>query len=110
LERARINVGRDPFEGSFVPRVCRQCSHARCMAACPNGAMVTRGEDGVVVVDRERCVGCGKCAKACPFDAVKIDKAKKTAIKCDLCGGRPKCVQWCPTSALGIAEYGEGKL
>ena len=108
LEKARLRVDREPFEGSFQPRVCHQCSHPYCMMACPVGAISISDPDGVVIVNEETCTGCGSCEEACPFGMIVVDTAKGIAVKCDLCGGDPQCVRWCPVSALGIGKFGEG--
>ena len=63
-------------------RVCRHCEEPECVEACPEEAIYKR-EDGIVLIDRERCTGCGLCIEACPYDAIWIDEEK--AIKCDMC-------------------------
>ena len=71
---------------------CRQCIDPECVKACPKNAFyeITAG---VWAVDREKCDGCGLCATACPYNAIYIDGY---ARKCDLCGGKPRCVERCP--------------
>jgi len=72
---------------------------------CPTGAISRRQEDGVVLIDRNLCVGCHSCELACPFGAPKFAEDGKMA-KCDLCHIRrekemqPACVRVCPTQAL----------
>ena len=108
LEKARLRVDRDPFGGLFQPRVCHQCSHPFCMVACPVNAISIRNTDGAVIVDEETCTACGSCVEACPFGMIAVDDTRGAAIKCDLCGGSPQCVQCCPVSALGVGKFGEG--
>ena len=79
---------------------CRHCAEAACMAACPVGAL-SRDGHGFVVTNREACVGCGACARACPFQIPRKDAAGKM-VKCDGCGGEPACVAICPTRALTL--------
>jgi Fe-S-cluster-containing hydrogenase component 2 len=43
---------------------------------------------------------CLKCVEACPLDAIFIDKSGNRVLKCDVCNGEPRCVEWCPTNAL----------
>ena len=48
------------------PKSCLHCDEAACVTVCPTGASYKRGEDGIVLVDEELCIGCGLCAWACP--------------------------------------------
>jgi len=66
-----------------------------------------RNKAGAVVVDEEKCTGCGLCVMACPYGAVRLDPVTGKAIKCDLCGGEPVCVKHCPFGALAFVELGE---
>jgi len=63
-------------------------------------ALTRHPETTAVVVDKEQCIGCGLCVEACPFGYMQLDKSIKQAIKCDLCGGNPVCVQMCMANAL----------
>ncbi|MEG0461886.1 4Fe-4S dicluster domain-containing protein [Gordonibacter sp.] len=90
---------------AFRAELCNHCATPLCFANCPTGAIAKREEDGAVVVDDEVCIGCGTCAKACPYEIPQIDEAAKKASKCDLCyrkvavGGTPWCVESCPGEA-----------
>ncbi len=94
---------------SFVVKSCQQCEDPKCLEACTDGAL-TVNEYGVVVVDEEKCTGCKKCVKACPYDAIKYDKVKKSVVKCDLCyertkrGLQPACVQACPAKVVYVGK------
>lgn len=87
---------------------CFHCAEPPCIPACPEGLLVKRSRDGIVVIsDAERCTGCQLCAEACPYNAPKpVVGSKKNIIKCNLCLGRlsqgkaPACVSACPTWAL----------
>ena len=83
-----------------MPVVCSQCHDAKCMAACPVGALYR--QDGVVHLNDEECIGCKACVRACPFGAMYIHSDLKVPLKCDLCAdnGEPQCVKMCPTGAL----------
>ena len=109
LERSRIHLRSNSFKGSFIPMICRQCADAPCREACPESAIEIGTASGTVSIREERCTGCRACQKACPFSAMRFDPSKKKAFKCDLCHGTPACVDWCPTNALGIIEFG-GKV
>lgn len=102
---SRIRVKRNPLDGpDFTPQQCHQCVEPECMASCPVGAIRIDGDSGTyaVIVDIEACIGCRSCVDACPYDPPRImfDEARGVAYKCDLCSGRPACVESCPTSAI----------
>ena len=105
-EMARIYINRDPFEGRFVPNVCHQCSTPFCLNACPTDAIGISQKNGIVVIDKEKCVGCKSCQKACPYGMIIFEEEQKKSVKCDLCGGDPQCVKLCPAHALAIAYFG----
>ena len=84
---------------------CRLCSDAPCVQACPRDAL-TRAENGTILVDTDKCDGCGWCAEACEFGAVVLDPTTKVAAMCDLCVDEedgPRCVAFCPKDALQLA-------
>jgi Fe-S-cluster-containing dehydrogenase component len=78
---------------------------------CPTGASYKRKEDGIVLVDADKCIGCKYCAWACPYGAREFDEESKVMTKCTLCvdriydtalpeaDRRPACVMACPTGA-----------
>ena len=88
----------------FVPKLCNQCAHPPCVQVCPVGATF-QTQDGVVLVDDERCIGCRYCIQACPYGARYLNPHTKTADKCTFCYHRitegllPACVEVCPTEA-----------
>ena len=93
---------------------CMHCVEPVCMKECPEGAISKRAEDGVVLVDREKCIGCRTCLEVCPFDAPAFGTDGKMQ-KCDLCLNRidyltesPPCVSTCPTNALGFGRFDVG--
>jgi Fe-S-cluster-containing dehydrogenase component len=98
----------------FVPKMCNHCAASPCVQVCPVGASY-RTRDGVVLVDQERCVGCGYCVQACPYSSrfIPHDESApypRTAQKCTLCyhritkGLKPACVAACPVGARQLAD------
>lgn len=106
FDMARLHIDRFPFEGRFVPHVCHQCSIPYCLNACPAEAIGISEKNGAVLIDNEGCDGCGLCREACPYGMIVFDEEEKKAFKCDLCGGHPQCVKFCPMNALGMASFG----
>ena len=105
---SRIKVFQFP-DLTNVSFNCRHCEKAPCMEVCPVNAL-WRDEDGAVIVDPLRCIGCGMCTLVCPFGIPKINELNKVMVKCDLCADRreegklPACVTTCPTEALKFGE------
>jgi Fe-S-cluster-containing dehydrogenase component len=64
--------------------VCRHCEQPECLEVCPEEAIQKRG-DGIVLLNQEKCNGCGACVEACPFRAITLDPSKGKAGKCHLC-------------------------
>jgi Fe-S-cluster-containing dehydrogenase component len=111
--RAPVTVGGSVVtDVRFVPRLCMQCEESPCTGVCPVGATY-RTADGVILVDEDRCIGCGYCVVACPYGARYIVPAGDVtprgvagvADKCTFCyhrvttGRRPACVEVCPVGA-----------
>jgi len=87
---------------------CRHCCEPLCVKGCITGAMTKK--DGVITIDKERCIGCYTCILSCPYGAVS--PSQDGAIqKCELCiktnSGKPKCVEGCPNGAIVFEERGE---
>lgn len=87
--------------GSYMlPRLCNHCEKPPCVPVCPVGATWKR-EDGIVLVDGDRCVGCAYCVQACPYEARFINHDTGKADKCTFCAHRveagllPACVETC---------------
>jgi len=85
----------------IIQRVaCRLCEDAPCVAACPRDALEQSQEKGIIIVDEEKCNGCGWCIEACDYGAIQLHPETRVVFTCDLCDGEPKCVEWCPEEAL----------
>jgi len=97
--QSRIHIRRTgPERGIQI--VCLQCDDPACKAACPVGAIERNEATGALEVNNARCVRCRMCVAACPFGNMVWDPGFERVGKCDLCGGDPKCVPFCPTRAL----------
>lgn len=98
---------------SYRAELCNHCANPACVAACPTGAMHKREEDGVVLVEREECIGCGSCEAACPYGAPHVDPEAQVSTKCTLCydrlaaGKLPWCVQSCPGEARIVGDLND---
>jgi Fe-S-cluster-containing hydrogenase component 2 len=97
---SRIRILNFPEKGVIIPMVCRLCMNPPCAAACPIKALSQNVKTGVITVDDDKCVGCGRCMEACPFGCITIHPTKRTAMVCDLCGGEPLCVKYCANETL----------
>ncbi len=95
---------KDILRSFFVPKLCNHCEKPPCAQVCPVGATF-KTEEGIVLVDEKRCIGCSYCIQACPYGARYMHPEKHIADKCTLCfhriksGGIPACVEICPTQA-----------
>jgi molybdopterin-containing oxidoreductase family iron-sulfur binding subunit len=122
-----VEVGKYPnVKRIYIPVLCNHCEDAPCLKSCPNKAIVRR-QDGIILIDQDRCKGTGACVSACPYGNVYLsreddgwylkadepyerDFAKKRLLpqkarKCTYCAHRvdegldPACVVACPTTA-----------
>jgi anaerobic dimethyl sulfoxide reductase subunit B (iron-sulfur subunit) len=88
---------------------CNHCVHPKCAGVCPTDAFVHRA-DGIVYIDPDKCMGCGYCSWACPYNAPRYNPDLGQMSKCNFCfdnvdaGLPPSCVAACPMRALGFAE------
>jgi anaerobic dimethyl sulfoxide reductase subunit B (iron-sulfur subunit) len=103
---------------TFFSLACMHCGKPACMEVCPTSAITKRAEDGIVVVDRDKCNGCQECFYACPFDVPQFGN-DGTMQKCDFCieiGGKPACAASCPAEAIHygtmeeLSELATGKV
>ena len=111
----RVNVvgpsGEWPrIEQYWLPTQCQQCENAPCIAACPTGASYRDEENGLVLIDKETCIGCQACMDACPYGARSYNEDLNVVEKCTCCvqrlheGEKPACVATCCT---GARVYGD---
>jgi Fe-S-cluster-containing dehydrogenase component len=101
------------------PRSCLHCETPACVTVCPTGASYKRAEDGIVLIDEDKCIGCKLCSWACPYGAREYSAVEGVMKKCTLCVDRiynehldeierqPACVQACPTRARHFGDLGD---
>ncbi|MCB1630468.1 MAG: respiratory nitrate reductase subunit beta [Pseudomonadales bacterium] len=97
-------AGEYPAENHYfyLPRLCNHCTHPACLDACPRGAIHKRKQDGIVLVDQDRCHGYRFCVAACPYKKVYYDHVRQVSSKCIFCmprieeGVAPACARQCP--------------
>jgi formate dehydrogenase iron-sulfur subunit len=113
---ASLQVGfPDIGQWLMLSDVCKHCTNAGCLQACPTGAII-RNEFGAVYVQPDICNGCGYCVPACPFGVVALQHDDGRAFKCTLCydrqkdGLEPACAKACPTDSITFGDLDELKM
>jgi Fe-S-cluster-containing dehydrogenase component len=112
-------TAQQPATTLHFPRSCLHCETPACVTVCPTGASYKRAEDGIVLVDEDKCIGCKLCSWACPYGAREYSAVEGVMKKCTLCVDRiynetipevsrePACVQACPTKARHFGDLGD---
>lgn len=98
--KTRIQISRIHHDYVNIPKVCRQCEDAPCIANCRFDALSKDVVSGAVIVNLELCMGCKVCMRFCNYDAIKYNRLTGKVRICDLCEGNPQCVVHCPEGAL----------
>lgn len=92
---------------------CMHCENPICVTVCPSTALYKRAEDGIVLVDPNKCIGCRYCEWACPYGAPQFDQVTGVMSKCDFCqdllasGQNPACVDACVMRCLDYGDLSE---
>jgi nitrate reductase beta subunit len=91
----------------YLPRLCEHCLNPACVASCPSGAMYKRDEDGIVLVDQERCRGWRYCVSGCPYKKVYFNWKSGRSEKCIFCYPRIEAglPTLCAHSCVGRIRY-----
>jgi nitrate reductase beta subunit len=103
---------------NYLPRICNHCLNPACVAACPSGAIYKRSEDGVVLVNEDKCRAWRMCVAACPYKKVYYNWATGKSEKCILCfprletGQAPACAHSCVGRIryMGVLLYDQDKI
>lgn len=119
------NWAEDQGEGDYpnqyyfyLPRLCNHCTNPACVAACPRHALYKREEDGIVLLDQERCNGYRFCIEACPYKKIYFNAVLEKSQKCIFCyprveqGEAPACAKQCPGRLryVGFLDDTEGPI
>lgn len=108
-------IRKGPWETSnglkmtYILERCRHCGRPPCIVVCPVNAIMKQ-DNGIVCIDRERCIGCKNCIEACPFKAPQFIEEEKIVEMCTLCehrlqrGLNPSCVENCMTKAIQFGD------
>lgn len=115
------DVGAGEFPNSYyfyLPRICNHCTRPACLEACPRKAIEKRKEDGIVVINEDRCRGYQFCAEACPYKKIYYNATKGVSQKCIFCfprmekGVATACSRQCPGRVrfLGFLDDKEGPI
>jgi anaerobic dimethyl sulfoxide reductase subunit B (iron-sulfur subunit) len=95
-----------------VSAACMHCQSPICLEVCP-AAAISKRDDGIVLIDANKCIGCRYCSWACPYGAPQFNTALGVMTKCNMCydlvdqGQKPACVQSCPYRALDFGPLDE---
>ncbi len=102
-------------EKYWLPSQCQQCENPACVHVCPTAASYRDPETGMVLIDKEKCIGCQYCIYACPYGVRQFNEDAGVVQKCTLCAqitadgdGVPACVHNCNCGARFFGDLDEG--
>jgi len=108
----KYEMGKYPaVKRGYLPMFCMQCEKAPCIDICPIKGALYRRDDGVIIIDKDKCDGCKLCIQACPYKALYFNEEKLVVDKCDFCAERleqglePACVTACLGKAIIFGDF-----
>lgn len=105
--KIRPKIKIEELNGVTFAVSCRHCNEPYCVKSCISGALSI--DNGIINIDKEKCIGCFTCVLACPYGAIEPDE-DGVVDKCELCMknsfGTPQCVKGCPNNAIVYEERG----
>jgi protein NrfC len=101
----------------FIPVLCNQCNNPPCVRVCPTRASYKDKKNGIVMIERRKCIGCKACVLACPYNARYFNEEVHAIDKCDFCfdtrlsrgEALTACAAACPTGARTFGDLSEPK-
>ncbi|MBN1367496.1 MAG: 4Fe-4S binding protein [Dehalococcoidales bacterium] len=113
-ERVRGTVPK--VKVAYRPHICMHCDEAPCIAVCRIEGALYKRDDGLVIINPEKCTGCKNCVDACPFKTIYFNEDLNIAQKCTGCAHlldqgwkEPRCVDACPTLAIKFMDESNAK-
>ena len=101
-------------EFHYIYRMCMHCERPPCLEGCPEGA-ISKREDGIVLLERDKCSGCEECIKACPYGVFSFNSELKVVEKCNFChhridvGKEPACINACVAEVFTFGDLSDSK-
>ena len=98
---------------AYTPITCMHCQNPACVEACPEQDAIYKRPDGIVLINREKCTGCGLCMPACPYGVIHLNNKEHVAEKCTFCSHRidqgllPFCIEECVCGAIHIGDIAD---
>ena len=117
-DERRVLFSVESVAMAYLPRICNHCANPSCVASCPSGALYKRGEDGIVLINQDRCRGWRACVVACPYKKIYFNWRTGKSEKCILCyprletGQPPACFHACVGRIryMGVLLYDAERL
>ena len=81
---------------------CNHCDSPICFEKCPQSAIIKDADTGLMSIDEEKCIGCGMCSQACPWNMPRVDSETGVSTKCISCG---RCAEQCPNGAIKFIDW-----
>jgi len=110
FNKSRIAIIHDEKHSIIEIHQCQQCDEKSCVHACPVEALSIDAQLGNIILNKDLCIGCRACQKACNYQAVLWDFEESHPLICDLCGGDPECLKPCRLHKALLLEKEEAVI